>query len=214
MNCYFPKVRKEIGWFPEMLSLSRTCDGHLPLFLISRAVVASVVAMPRGTQDALPVGRGGKCHIMEHQDIGTKIQQQHTTIKAEIDTITALLSKSVPDEDFPNWRLELLWALRDFSNDLHKHFDLEEEGGFLSGVLAVAPHQRPVVYKLETEHETISTQLGQAIGALKGISLSTRQQLTPIREKVEDLFTLLRQHEAAEGEFLLTVYAQDEGGRG
>ncbi len=151
---------------------------------------------------------------MERQGIGTKIQQQHTTIRAEIDTITALLSKEVPDEDFPNWRLELLWALRDFSNDLHKHFDLEEEGGFLNSVLKVAPQHHRAVNRLETEHETLSTQLGQAIGGLKGISLSTRQQLTSLRETVEQLFTLLGQHEAAEGELLLEAYAQDEGGRG
>lgn len=108
----------------------------------------------------------------------------------------------MPNKDFPNWRLELLWALRDFSNDLHKHFDLEEEGGFLNSVLEVAPQHHQAVDRLKTEHETLSTQLGQAIGELKGMSLSTRQQLTPIREQVEQLFNLLRQHEAAEGELL------------
>ena len=151
---------------------------------------------------------------MDPQDVGAKIQQQHTAIKAESDTITTLLSKNVSDEDFSDWRLELLWALRDFSNDLHKHFDLEEEGGFLSGVLTVAPQQRPVVGQLEAEHKSVAAHLDESINALKVLSLATRQDLSLIREKIEQLFFTLRQHEAAEGELLLATYAQDEGGRG
>ena len=113
----------------------------------------------------------------------------------------------MPSKDFPNWRFELLRALRDFSNDLHNHFDLAEEGGFLNSVLEVAPQHHQAVDRLKTEHETLSAQLGQAVGELKGMSLSTRQQFTPIREQVEQLFNLLRQHEAAERGLLMMVYA-------
>jgi len=149
---------------------------------------------------------------MESQDVGTKLRQQHAALKADIGTITALLSKQVPQADFPSWRLELLWALRDFSNDLHKHFDLEEEGGFLSSVLEVAPQHHQAVNRLEAEHKTLSAQLGQAIGELKGMAVSTRQQFPPIRENVERLFDQLGQHEATEGELLQEAYVQDEGG--
>ena len=148
---------------------------------------------------------------MESQDIGTKLQQQHDQIKTEIKAISTSLSTDIPDEEFPSWRLDLLWTLRDCLNDLQKHFDLEEEGGFLSNVLEIAPQHQQAVKILAAEHGIVSTRLNEAISAIKTLSLADSQNLQPIREEIESIFRLLREHEAVEGELLLTVYSQDEG---
>ena len=148
---------------------------------------------------------------MESQDIDTKLRQQHEQIKTEIKAISTSLSTDVSEEEFPSWRLDLLWALRDCLNDLQKHFDLEEEGGFLSNVLKIAPQHQRVVKRLAAEHGTVSTRLNEAISAIKTLSLADHQNLRPIREEVESIFGLLREHEAVEGELLLTAYSQDEG---
>jgi hemerythrin-like domain-containing protein len=148
---------------------------------------------------------------MEYQDIDTKLRQQHEQIKTEIKAISASLSTDVSEEEFPSWRLDLLWALRDCLNDLQKHFDLEEEGGFLSNVLKIAPQHQQAVKRLAEEHGTVSLRLNEAISAIKTLSLADRQNLRPIWEEVESIFRLLREHEAVEGELLLTTYSQDEG---
>ncbi len=144
--------------------------------------------------------------------VGTKLKAQHEAIKAEIEKISTCLHTEVSDREFPNWRLETLWQLRDFLNDLQKHFDLEEEGGFMSGVLEVAPQKRPVVERLGREHAGAAAKLADAIGSLKALARPDSAKLAALRTSVGEVFQLLREHENAETELLLDTYLQDEGG--
>ncbi len=148
---------------------------------------------------------------LKAQEIAAKIKEEHQHIKQEIANVSRVVNKDVAADEFPRWRLDLLWLLRDFQNDMQKHFDLEEEGGFMSDVLQVAPQNMNAVKKLEEEHEQILNDLQQILADLKALSEKDDAKLELIRKNINDLFALLHHHEETEGELIVNTYLQDEG---
>ncbi|RMG39349.1 MAG: hypothetical protein D6732_04285, partial [Methanobacteriota archaeon] len=96
-----------------------------------------------------------------------KIREAHHHLKQEMANINQMICENVTEENFEQWRLDLLWRLRDFLNHLQKHFDLEEEGGFMSDIVLIAPHQKRMVDKLADEHEKMVDDFTRIISKLK-----------------------------------------------
>jgi len=145
-------------------------------------------------------------------DVGAQLKEQHEYVKAEISKISEEISEEVVDAAFPSWRLKLLWQLRDFANNLYKHFDLEEEGGFMREVLDIAPQHQHAVKKLEAEHVTLATSLNQTVAEFKALSLPNHEKLGAIRSQLDKWFHSLRNHESVENELIMNTYLRDEGG--
>ncbi len=86
------------------------------------------------------------------QQLASRIQDEHERLEKLIQEIREELKCTVDPETFADWKLEFVWKIRDFQNELTKHFDLEEDGGFMEDVVDRAPRFSPRVKALEQEH--------------------------------------------------------------
>lgn len=144
-------------------------------------------------------------------DIAVRVEQEHACLKRDMKDISDDLAQEVASEGFAAWRLEFLWRLRDFKNHLLRHFDLEEEGGFMSEILGEKPEARGEVQKLEAEHEQILSTLDAVVTDLKALEKFDSSELHTIRKRVRSLLSTIRAHEAAESALIQKVYYQEYG---
>lgn len=148
---------------------------------------------------------------LKEKEIAAKIREEHERIKQDMKKIKTLSSAHVSQEGYAKWRLDLIWLLRDFKNALQKHFDLEEEGGFMTDVVKIAPQNINAVQKLETEHETMNAMMEEILTSLKDQEEKDDVKLEALRQRIGEFFEVLESHEAAEGDLIESTYLQDEG---
>lgn len=148
---------------------------------------------------------------LKESEIAEKIQEEHERIKGEMAKIRKMIQAHVSREGFAKWRLDLLWLLRDFKTGLQRHFDLEEEGGFMDEVVRIAPHNWDAVKKLETEHRQMTVDVDGILEDLKNLEDQDDLKLDQIRARIGEFFAFIESHEAAEGDLLESTYLQDEG---
>lgn len=149
---------------------------------------------------------------LSKSEISKRIHEEHDKLREEFQKIYQKIDAHVPAEQFPRWRMDLIFLLRDFQNDLLKHFDLEEEGGFMSDVIRLAPQHSGVVAKLQAEHIEIARELDNILIYLKGLQENTSGKYADFSRRVKDLLNFFRAHETTESEVLMSTYLQDEGG--
>jgi hemerythrin-like domain-containing protein len=145
------------------------------------------------------------------QRIASRIQDEHDRLQKLIGEIREELSCTVEPDGFPDWKLEFVWKIRDFQNELTKHFDLEEDGGFMEDVVEQAPRFSDQVKALEQEHVDAVKQLDDITTELKHLTVFEESLLREICGKIMNLFEMLERHEALERELILEVYFQDIG---
>jgi hemerythrin-like domain-containing protein len=148
---------------------------------------------------------------LKKSDVASQIEKEHECIKRDMGDIKMAIMEEVSPKNFPDWRLEFIWRLRDFKNHLLKHFELEEDGGFMAEILSESPEAMNQVKKLEAEHGQIVSELDAILADLKKIHEKEMPKLEDIRSRVIQLMTTIRNHEAAENELIQTVYYQEYG---
>ena len=141
-------------------------------------------------------------------NIAHRIAEEHETLRSLREAVASSFA-SPPEGDFANWKLDLVWELRDFRNALVKHFDLEEDGGFMFDVVDTAPHEKPHVDILESEHAEFIREVDSITTDLKGQSDSSI--IPGLGERLDTLIARLNEHEELERELIGTVYFQDLG---
>lgn len=144
-------------------------------------------------------------------DLAEQIKNEHECLKRDLGVIRENITREAAAENFAEWRLEFMWRLRDFKNHLLKHFDLEEEGGFMSEILQQAPEAANQVKKLEAEHGEILSRLDGILADLKGMEVKEPSRLEDIRHRVLQWIALMHAHEETENKLIQKVYYQVYG---
>ncbi len=140
--------------------------------------------------------------------IADRVEEEHATLRTLMDNVLDAFARP-PSKEFADWKLELVWQLRDFRNVLVKHFDLEEDGGFMGDVIAKAPQEKRRVDMLEAEHGEFLDELDGITGELKRMAdVST---LPSVRDRLSGLVNKLHDHEASERDLMYSVYFRDIG---
>ena len=145
------------------------------------------------------------------RSMASLVQEEHDSLKETMAAIRSDLESDARNADFANWRLNFVWRLRDFQSALLKHFDLEEDGGFMEELVAVSPGCTARVALLKQEHEDIIPRLNELTDELKEMTSKQPITLNWVAAGLIDLFDLLERHEAAERELIQDVYFQDIG---
>jgi len=148
----------------------------------------------------------------DKRSVAARVEKDHAHINEDISKIKTSMMKDVLPEEFSNWKLEFVWELRDFKNRLLKHFDLEEEGGFMHDVIEVAPREVRRVEKLKMDHEVIIADLDRLLVRLKNLEQKDVKRLKEIRSGLHELMSTLRQHETEEHVLLQRAYYREFGG--
>lgn len=143
--------------------------------------------------------------------IAEQVEQDHACLKRDMGEIHEDILREVADEDFSDWKLEFMWRLRDFRNRLCKHFDLEEEGGFMNEIIDEAPERLNRVKELEAEHDQILSDLDAILAVLKIMEIRDAAKIEDVRRRVIQLLSTLRTHESAENELIQRVYYREHG---
>jgi len=151
--------------------------------------------------------------MTKHQiEIANQVEEEHKGINQDIGEIKLAVMQEVSPEDFANWRLEFIWQLRDFKNRLLRHFDLEEEGGFMKDVLSAAPESQPKVRELKAEHRQFSKSLEKIIDTLKAMHKKDSEKLEQTRIDLNEILATLQKHEEEEHRLLQRTYFREYGG--
>ena len=142
--------------------------------------------------------------------IANRIEEEHASLRELMKSVSESVNRD-PSGDFGEWKLELIWTLRDFQNELVKHFDLEEDGGFMDDVIRRAPQESKKAEVLEMEHRDFLDELDAITDILKKMSKENQSDLPKVRERVHAVIEKLHEHEASERDLIYRVYFQDIG---
>ncbi|MFQ5568440.1 MAG: hemerythrin domain-containing protein [Rhodothermales bacterium] len=143
--------------------------------------------------------------------IAARIEDDHRRLKQSMDAMVAEIAREISPEEYATWKLDILSKLRDFQNQVLKHFDLEEENGFLDDVLRLAPQHRRRVERLEKEHRKINADLNHIVSVVKNVESPTSVKIERVREQLRALIEVFEAHESAEHDLMQSVYYQDYG---
>ena len=144
-------------------------------------------------------------------DLATAIEAEHGQLKRIMDQLLANVDASFTAAELTSWRNRYLRSLRVFRRTLLLHFKLEEEGGFFSTVIRLAPHHINRVRMLEAEHSQIIAALDLLITFVETPPASPGAVLPAIRKRLNRLVERIRAHESAECALIQEAYYQDFG---
>ena len=147
-------------------------------------------------------------------EVAEKIAKDHESIRRYIGALNLSEMTEVDAKEFIDWKLEFIWQLRDFKNRLLKHFDLEEEGGYMQDILTAAPHLSRKVSGLKVEHDQILMSLDEILFKLKRMKKKNDTELEQVRFELNDVITSLRDHENEENILMQQAYYREFGGPG
>lgn len=147
-------------------------------------------------------------------EVAEKIAKDHESIRRYIGALNLSEMTEVDAKEFFDWKLEFIWQLRDFKNRLLKHFDLEEEGGFMEDIVKVAPHLSRKVSGLKVEHDQILMSLDEILFNLKRMKKKNDTELEQVRFELNDVITSLRDHENEENILMQQAYYLEFGSPG
>jgi hypothetical protein len=146
-----------------------------------------------------------------HKEMAIQIENDHKALHASLDALSTAFDKMPADDAFFGWKLKMLWQLRDFHNQLQKHFDLEEHGGYNAELTRMAPQLLPQIEHLEEDHLKISSDLCHIVDVLKGIYRVDSAKMSRVGDRTKELIQFIRDHEAAEHAIIQEAYYQDYG---
>ena len=147
-------------------------------------------------------------------EVAEKIAKDHESIRRYIGALNLSEMTEVDAKEFFDWKLEFIWQLRDFKNRLLKHFDLEEEGGFMEDIVKVAPHLSRKVSGLKVEHDQILMSLDEILFKLKRMKKKNDTEWEQVRFELNDVITSLRDHKNEENILMQQAYYREFGGPG
>jgi len=143
--------------------------------------------------------------------IAQRIEEDHTLLHKHIASLIAEMNRTIEPESFSHWKLDFLWELRDFHNQLLKHFDLEEEGGLREDVTRLAPQFVFRYEMLEEDHGKIVADLNHVLDVVKGIDAPDSPRIERVNNRINDVIKLLQAHERDVDSLLQEVYCQEYG---
>ena len=138
--------------------------------------------------------------LKSDQELARRIEKDHEDLKSSISRIEVIFDQQAEAEDFSSWKIDLLWQLRDFLNQLQKHFDLEEDGGYNTDLVLVAPHLAPQVAHLEEDHRKITSDLNHILDIVKRIDNERSSMLPRVRERIDSSKVLISHHLSLAGD--------------
>lgn len=148
---------------------------------------------------------------LERLKIAKEVEKEHVQLNKQMGELKTIIFGEVEEEGFAEWRLHFLWKLRDFKNALLKHFDLEEEGGFMHEVLKAAPQEANKVESLMLEHEEMIASIDTVLEGLKALDAVDRVKLNHIKNDINQLVLELGAHENKENHLMQVAYYRDFG---
>ncbi|MBI3949695.1 MAG: hemerythrin domain-containing protein [Acidobacteria bacterium] len=107
------------------------------------------------------------------------------------------------------WGRRMCDELSAFRRHLQRHFALEEEGGFMLEVVARMPQASEQVEKLRQEHGETLKVIDELIHDSSLLAYGTSLSLAELRNRILEVFSTIRRHEAEENELIQQIFYQE-----
>jgi len=150
--------------------------------------------------------------VSERHAIADRIDREHKDIRRSIGQLELNILQRFSEKTFPDWRLTMILDMRDFQSQLLKHFDVEEEGGFLQSVLSALPHAEYQVHALRDEHQEMIMRLNRILDKLRSMQAPSAEIQQELHQDLHGLLRELIQHEEQEHILLQETFYRDIGG--
>ncbi len=102
-------------------------------------------------------------------------------------------------------------VFRDFRASLERHFDFEEEGGYLRAVTTRRPHHQDQVDALRAEHDTIRDIMARLSAELDADLTGDLPRCETFKNDFVELMRQFGRHEQAESELVMEVFWLEGG---
>jgi hypothetical protein len=109
-------------------------------------------------------------------------------------------------EDFTLWKIEFVWQIREFKNDLLRHFDFEEDSGFFDHFPKSQANGGIYGKKMRTEHKQLMKDLDKILTKLKKIRGINNPELKSMEVDILNLISEINKHENREMGVINSVY--------
>ena len=143
--------------------------------------------------------------------VASMVEHDHEVLHRTMHELLELIAEPVPADRFADWKLDVLWRLRDFQNNLQKHFDLEEESAYKAELLRLAPQFANQIDDLEVDHRQFIADMVSILDHLKAMQRPDSPEIEAVRTGFRALVEHLEEHEGQERTLIQDVFYQDYG---
>jgi hypothetical protein len=140
-----------------------------------------------------------------------QIEADHVRLKAVMASISDDLDRSVTPSEFSAWKTTFILSLRDFQSQLLKHFDLEEDGGFIEDMKRLAPQWMHRIEGVERDHDRLRKRLREIISDLKACRSYSEYREMACKGRIIQLIDHLHEHEREETDMIQLAHNQVYG---
>jgi hypothetical protein len=123
-----------------------------------------------------------------------------------LDNIKTGLNMWITSDDFVLWKIEFIWQMREFKNNLYKHFDFEDDSGLFDNFPDQDNKYANRGERFRTEHKQILSNLDKILTRLKRIKNINDSELKAIESDIFDLVSDIRRHEKEEIKIVHSIY--------
>jgi hypothetical protein len=135
----------------------------------------------------------------------TELGHEHVSLLRQLECL-----EETPQQETADCAGLLVGRLREVQASLERHFHFEEQGGYMSHILADAPHLDRTARELLAEHGRMSGYLDSLITSAAGVPPESLVR-PDLREQVRQWVLLVRGHEARENRLIQQACNQDIG---
>ncbi len=116
-----------------------------------------------------------------------------------------------PEGDLTAWQKDMQKQCTELYDHLKKHFELEENGGFMTPVIEENPSKESTVQALKEEHQILLDDLDTLTQKMCSIPPSDCDACEQLCESFQQLVKALRKHERIEDQMIQSVFTDDIG---
>lgn len=149
---------------------------------------------------------------MNKQDLAHWLREEHAMVE---ELVAGLRQHTVllPRLNLAGWLGELRHKFDRFRNHLARHFELEEDDGYLIPVLERRPTLSPDVNRLKREHIELMRLIDLVAAELELVGAEDRLLAGDVRGRIEHLLLCLEDHENRENLLVSCAVTMDLGNK-
>ena len=145
---------------------------------------------------------------MDANEVADWMVQEHAKITELSDQLRQMVA-APPRGDRGVWVRELQSRFEEYFGRLHRHFEMEEQGGYLTEVLQLRPTLSAAVALVQQEHEELSELFQDVQSAVRELAPTDNLVLRDCCERVKQLLAWIERHEEHENHIVLYAFTQD-----
>jgi hemerythrin-like domain-containing protein len=147
---------------------------------------------------------------MTQSEIARWIREEHVKV-AELSAKLHEKVAVVPRAHQERWVADLLTEFGRFRAHIVKHMALEEDGGYMTGVLAERPSLSGEVTRLAREHQQLARMMADIARLLEEIKPDDHLLLRETCRRIRSLLGYLEHHEKDENLLVVSAFTDDLG---